>query len=373
MTVALASLLATAAPYAAEEGPEREDILGWVIVTAQKRSQQLQDVPMSVTALDSDALVNLGAEGFQDYARMVPGLSFESFGVTGLRGVHNIVIRGVSSTGGAATTYGYYIDETPVATVNPRLFDIERVEVLRGPQGTLYGASSMGGTIKIITQKPHSGAFAARTQLSVSDTKHGGTNYGFDGMLNVPLSERLALRVVGSYQQDEGYIDRISRLVPEQGAPVRKRVDDDRVSAIRAALRFTPGDTVTADLSVQHQKTEVDNLAAFDLNLQHDLTQARDVEERNEEEFTLANLTLDFDLGQVSLVSSSSYYEREAVENRELSGLIRQIFGALAHPTSLDTVTQDEERTQELRLSSNPGGRFNWLIGGYYKDRPDAG
>jgi outer membrane receptor protein involved in Fe transport len=369
--IGLALLPLTARP---QESPPDSKLIGEIAVTAQRRTQQLQEVPMSVSALSGETLVKMGALAFEDYARTVPGLNFESYGPTGLRGVHNIIIRGISSTGGIASTYGFYLDETPVATVDPALYDIERVEVLRGPQGTLYGASSMGGTIKVITAKPDARAFGASTQLTLSDTHEGGENYGVNAMLNVPLSEdRLAFRLVGTYHDYEGYIDRISRLVPPQNAPVTENVDDEEAWSARAALRFTPNERFTADLSVQLQDVRVDNLPAFDLNLDRDLTQARDVQELNDEEFSLYNLTLRYDFGSAELLSSTSYFEREAIENRELTELVRLVFGPLANPTSLDSLATDEEFTQELRLSSSGERRLGWLVGVYYKDRPKAG
>jgi outer membrane receptor protein involved in Fe transport len=370
--VACLALLSFAAR--AQQSPGDAKVLGTVVVTAQKRAQQLQDVPMSVSALSGETLSRMGAEAFEDYARTVPGVNFESYGPTGIRGVHNIIIRGISSTGGIANTYGFYLDETPVATVDPRLYDIERVEVLRGPQGTLYGASSMGGTIKVISAKPDASAFDASTQLTLSDTHEGGENYGVDAMFNVPLvGDRLALRVVGTYQEYEGYIDRISRLVPPQNAPVTENVDDESSWNARATLRFTPSDRFTIDLSANLQDVEVDNLPGYDLNLERDLTQARDVQEPNDEEFSLYNLTIRYDFGPAELVSSTSYFEREAIENRELTELVRLFFGPLTNPTSLDSLTRDEEITQEVRLSSTGDGRLGWLVGAYYKDRPKAG
>ncbi len=161
----------------------RQETLEEIVVTAARRSEPLQTVPLSITAIGQMELEERGAKDFQDFARSVPGVSFTGAG----HGQSRIVIRGINATGGAETV-GFYLDDTPVSAgtsdfvgyADPKLFDIARVEVLRGPQGTLYGSSSMGGTIRLISNKPNLKAFEARTLLELSSTREA-TTPGYEG------------------------------------------------------------------------------------------------------------------------------------------------------------------------------------------------
>ena len=201
------SALVLIAPYAAMAD---EVVPDEIVVTAQKRAQPLQDVPLSISALTAEQIEKRGFDGFTDYARSVPGLSFVDRG----SGRNKITLRGVS-TGvdqNHQSPVGIYIDETPVSFPNNepdlRLYDIERIEVLRGPQGTLYGAGSMGGTIRMITAKPKLDRIEASVSGSLSATRHGDESVALNGMINVPLAtDKVAMRTVFYYRNEGGFVD----------------------------------------------------------------------------------------------------------------------------------------------------------------------
>src|SRR5688572_21630998 len=203
--------LSASAASAQEQAPEVTG-LGEVIVTATKRAVRLQDVSESIAAFDSATLAMRGVQQIDDIVKYIPGMSIaqrEPGGTT-------IVFRGVASSGiqfGAVSSSALYLDEQPITqsgrNPDPRFIDIERVEALRGPQGTLYGASSQSGTLRVITAKPDPTGFDAWTEAQVSSVSEGDTGYDISAMLNLPLADRLALRLVGFAAEDAGYIDRV--------------------------------------------------------------------------------------------------------------------------------------------------------------------
>src|SRR5215469_4330557 len=184
-----------------EEGGGLEE----VVITAEKRESTVQATAISMSALSSEALQNQGISSIEDLAASVPGVSMRTAGP----GQTEYEMRGLTSAGGSTATVGFYLDDTPLSAsavalngrtvIDPDLFDLNNVEVLRGPQGTLYGAGSMGGTIKLVTNKPKLGAFEAATDASTSYTDSGGKlNGSFSGMMNIPLGDIAALRIVGT-------------------------------------------------------------------------------------------------------------------------------------------------------------------------------
>ncbi|HET7816762.1 MAG TPA: TonB-dependent receptor [Sphingomicrobium sp.] len=192
-----------------------------IIVTAQKRAENLQDVPIAITAITTKALEDLKVNDFRDYARLVPSLSYKSGGGGGSAdgpGTNNVYFRGVASGENAnhsasLPSVGTYLDEQPITTISGALdihiFDIARVEALAGPQGTLYGASSQAGTIRIITNKPDFSASYGQVNLELNKVAHGDFGYTGEGFVNVPLAGNMAARVVGWYRRDGGYIDNV--------------------------------------------------------------------------------------------------------------------------------------------------------------------
>src|ERR1700675_4769871 len=173
-----------------------------ITVTAERFNSTIQTTPISISALSGDQLTAAGLTRIEDIAHEIPGLSMRYAGP----GLTEYEARGLASNGGAAPTVGFYLDEIPLSppavsqsgkvVIDPNLYDIERVEVLRGPQGTLYGSGSMGGTIKVITNQPKLDLFEGSVQGTVSNTAGGAQNYGGNLMLNVPLNDKLAARIV---------------------------------------------------------------------------------------------------------------------------------------------------------------------------------
>ena len=185
-----------------------------IVVTAQRREQNLQDVPISIQALGEGRLENAQVTGFDDYQKLLPSVTSQSFGP----GQAQIYFRGVTSGGdglhiGPLPTSGLYIDEIPATTIagsiDFHVYDVARVEALAGPQGTLFGASSLSGTLRIITNKPDPSSFYGGADAEVNKFGKGDFGGSFEGFLNLPLSEKAALRVVGFYRKDGGYIDNI--------------------------------------------------------------------------------------------------------------------------------------------------------------------
>src|SRR3954468_10208944 len=232
-----------------------------IVITAQKREENLQDVPISVQALSTRRLEELNVSNFNDYTKLTPSVSFQ----TGTPGSANVYIRGVASGGdgnhsGSLPSVGVYLDEQPVTTIGGNLdiniYDIARIEVLRGPQGTLYGASSEAGTIRIITNKPDTSGLYGRVDGEVNTVDHGGVGGKLEGMINMPFSQDIALRVVGFYQKDAGFIDNVpgcrsfmpeptqtactatnGGIVVNNSAFVKKDYNDTELWGGRAALK----------------------------------------------------------------------------------------------------------------------------------------
>src|SRR3984957_9749200 len=245
-----AALLALAPPSWAQQAPSAnasnasagQNTLQEIVVTAEKRSETVQSTPMSVTAYSGAQLLAAGISDLSEVGYETPGVSERNSGP----GQTEYEMRGVASSGGQSPTVGFYLDDTPLSApeeallgkvvIDPTLYDLNRVEVLRGPQGTLYGSGSMGGTIKLVTNQPDPTAFAASAQTILSGTQDGGFNYGVNGMVNIPLNDRLALRIVGTETYDDGWID-------------RKVLDP---FPLPSNLGFTRGDVTSAPVVADH-------------------------------------------------------------------------------------------------------------------------
>lgn len=350
-----------------------------VIVTAEKRAQPLQDVPMSITAVTNAALQNLGASTLADIARAVPGLSVFSAGP----GQNIINIRGISSAGGSAPTVGFYIDDTPVPNgtgngydPDPVLFDLARVEVLEGPQGTLYGASSMGGTVRYITEQPDLQNFDATLKATGSFTEAGGLNNEYDGMINVPLSSTTAIRASATYRNNSGYIDReeidpTNILAAAPDSPVDKDVNTESTAATRIALEYKPLQSLTFTPSVMFQRMDLGAPFTFDdpPGSFNNPVQLRDTNEPIANEFTLLALPIEADVGRVHIVSDSSYYDSffQAVEDESKVGYyyFSPAPQTYVYPSPFWNDFHQKQFTEEARATATVGP-VRGLIGGYF-------
>ena len=347
-----------------------------VIVTATKRSVNIQKLPQSVYSLPGSTLEAIGAEGFEDFALQIPGLNVSNPGQVGQKSVN---IRGISSLGNGDSdfaTVGFYIDETPISDastlVDFALFDVDRVEVLRGPQGTLFGEGSLGGTIRILSNRPDPESFNAKAEATFSSIDKGGEAYRFMGMLNLPLAEdRVAARIVAGYIDNGGFVDNI-----RTGS---KDIDASEISYIRGTLGFEANENLSFLASVTLQNIDGRG-AAFDEVDTPDLTQERAIDGEYEDENLLASLIIDYDFGWANLTSATSYYDRESSRQLDLpptTFAIAAIFGipemlvpALFPSGTIEVdETSTETFTQEIRLVSSNDGPFEWLIGGFFRDR----
>jgi len=296
-----------------------------VIVTAQKRTENLQDVPVSIQALDSRTLGDLVITDFDSYAKYLPSLSYQTYGP----GQSQLYVRGVTNGGdglrvGSAPLVGVYLDEQPVTTIGNNLdvhiYDIERVEALAGPQGTLFGASSMAGTLRIITNKPKVGVFESGYDLGVTQVGSGATGGKLEGFVNIPLSDRTAIRLVGYTQSDPGYIDNVtpdpvqvyptSGVVRDNSALVSKNFNETKTTGARAALKIDLNDTWTASPSITWQQQNADGSFASEPAL-GDRKIARYVAEVNDDHWYQAALTVEGKLGNFDLIYSGGYLERD--------------------------------------------------------------
>ena len=354
-----------------------------ITVTATKRESGLQDISMSISAITGDTLERNGITDFTDIATSVPAVSFRSSGP----GRTKLNIRGISGATGVASTVSFYIDELPVQTissgsttsfaqaiVDPKMYDLERVEVLRGPQGTLYGSSSMGGTIRLITRQPEIGETDGSVAALVSSTEDGGTNFTLNGMFNAPLSDTAALRVVASYTDNDGYFDRVSSITGETFA---KDVNTEETVSVRAALRWEISDNAYLQPTVYTQTTEMDGKPNFDGPITENIQLAPfDAAEPFDDEFTMTSLTFGYDFEAMSLLAVYSQIDRE-IENLEDITDVGELFGvpnALPGPAFSDEFVDLDDETIEVRLTSNSDSDWQWLIGLYRKDAvSDAG
>jgi outer membrane receptor protein involved in Fe transport len=291
-----------------------------VIVTAEKRSEPLQKVPVAVTALTQQTLTDMGGSDLADFANVIPGLAFEN----DRAGENSTTIRGISEIGGIAPSVGIYMDEIPITAVsgeqvNLKSFDVNQIEVLRGPQGTLYGEGSEGGTIRIVTNKPDADAFSAAIRATGSDTDHGGFNDELDAMVNIPIvADTLAVRAVGLWSDYDGWTTN-----PDLGSNHYNR----NVSyTARLEARYTPDSKWTVDLSFIDQYSKSDGPSVSDLDYVYAVPTA---EPRNDR-FDIYSATVTGDLGFATLTSATGYFDRSSFSHNDFSseaGLASFIYG----------------------------------------------
>ncbi len=376
-----------------------------VVVTARKREENLRDVPVSIGVIEGAALDNLHVEDLEDITRILPGVSFAAHqnGPAG-QGQDNITIRGISSTVGNPTV-GIYVDEVPLVTLTgyegnaePRLVDIERVEVLRGPQGTLYGASSEGGTVRFVTPDPDSHAFSARVKQDVSYTKHGSVNYDTQGVVNIPvIADVFALRVSAEYGRDSGYIDNyaltgsLAAGTATAGALQRSGTNSDSNVAIRVKGLWNVSDALTLIPAVLYQRYAAGDTSTF-IPAVGTYQQFNQVPASDRDALIAPSLTVKAGLGFADLTSITSYVGRSV--NRITDGTYFNsaalsqyyldtagvapytthahdndyILGNLASP--VDFTDHFNTWTQELRLQSPADQqRVHWVAGVYVADQ----
>jgi iron complex outermembrane receptor protein len=377
-SAALAVAVGLAAGHASAEEAEAASSDEEILVTAQKRTQALIEVPQSVTVVGGATLEEQHADSFQDYLKLVPGLQLDQ----SRPGQGRLIVRGVN-TDGVASTIGIYMDETPFGSssglVNAAVlaadfdtFDLERIEVLRGPQGTFYGASSLSGVLKFVTVEPSTDGLAVRGRVGVEAT-HGGEMSGYGNLVvNLPLADIAAVRASGFYRSNGGFIDSVG----EGGSDVEENINDSKSYGGRASLLVTPSDAIDLRFTAVLQNIDADapSLVESDpdtLEMLHGgYTQAQFVPSFSDLRYRVYNATGDFDLGFGTLTSSTSY----ATQKQDLltdytfplAGLVEAITGA-PNEFFQSQSTDSEKFTQELRLAGE-STLVDWLVGLYYTE-----
>ena len=396
-----------AATAPAQPGANAPDQMGEIIVTAQKRDENIQHVPISLQALSATSLAQHQVQSFDDYAKQLPSVSFQSFGP----GQSQMYFRGITSGGdglpfGALPTSGVYLDEIPVTTIGSLLdvhiYDVSRVEALSGPQGTLYGASSLSGTLRIITNKPDPTIFSGAIDAEAGKFGKGDAGGTLEGYVNIPLNDRIALRTVGYYEHDGGYIDNTLQTRTYQrphpladGSIVdspytvsnaqfaKKNFNDVDTYGGRMALGIELNNdwTITPQLVAQHQKSNGSFLydpRAGDLDV-HDFAPDYDLDE-----WYQAALTVQGKIGDWDLLYSGGYMERkirtaadysyytvsyEALYPQTNTDYFKTASGQDINPTQYFSGAQDLTKlTNELRINS-PAGNPLRITAGLFEQR----
>jgi iron complex outermembrane recepter protein len=404
-TTALATpaLAQTAAdvPPATEQTNALPDDRDDIVVTAQKREENVQDVPISIQAIGTRKLDQLNISNFNQYTQLLPSVAFQ----TAQPGVTTVYMRGVASGGdgnhsGSLPSVGSYLDEQPVTTIGGTLdvhiYDVARIESLAGPQGTLYGASSQAGTIRIITNKPDTAGFYGRVDGELNTVRKGGMGGKVEGMINTPFSDRVALRVVGFYQRDAGYIDNVPgtrSFLPQPGGItvnndqfVKKNYNDTEIWGGRAALKVDLDDTWTVTPTVLYQDTRSHGSYGFDPQV-GDLQVQRFYPEYRRDRFIQGALTIEGQLGNWDVTYAGAYLDRKAAQSSDytdyseaydslyssVGGLAGYFYYQDAAGNTIDprqnVLSTDHFRklSQELRVASPQDQPFRVVAGAFYQ------
>jgi iron complex outermembrane receptor protein len=390
---ALAAFISLPSVAAAEQGTATSEE---IIVTATKRAASVQDVPFSVNAQTQQDIQRTGSGTLEELSRNVAGLAIQNLGP----GQSQVSIRGVSAgqvirdQPGVKEQVGIYLDESVISlslfTPDVDLYDLNRVETLRGPQGTLFGSGSVGGTIRYITNPANLDQFEGSVEGNINTIDDGGTGGHVKGMLNVPFADgTAALRIVGYHTEYAGFIDAL-----REGGGIDEDVNSGTRTGGRISLTVHPTDNITITPRVVYQKIDMDGFnreEVFNL-FANPFTTTRPavtfaerqqfllLNEEFKDEFVLADVTATIGFDGFDLTSVSSYIDRSILVSRDASALTGSVTvrplglccgfpeSAALLPSNLRDTTSLQQFTQEVRLSSNGGGRFQWLLGAFYAD-----
>jgi iron complex outermembrane receptor protein len=382
-----------------------------VIVTAQKRDQNLQDVPISMAVLGSSTLENLGVAGLEDFAALLPSLNYVSLGP----GSGNIYMRGISSGGesilGANPNVAVYMDEQPVTAVgaflSPHIYDIERIETLAGPQGTLFGANAQAGSIRIITKKPVVGEFSAGYDVEANSINDGDNGSLLEGFVNVPVGDNAAVRVVAWRKDEAGYIDNVAgshtfdyqyirdgldaggaAIANDKTITNEKFVEDDfneaTTTGFRANVLIDLNDNWTVTAGIMRQELESEGVWDHDPGDVGDLEVVRFNPDTNDDEWTQLSLVVEGQIGDMTLTYAGSDLDRESyqqadyslyADNRLSPGATSTYYscyvaatGVCGDPSILFTADNEYKReNHEIRLVSSQENKLRWIVGAFYE------
>ena len=385
-----ATAIASAVLVSANTIAQDDMMIEEVIVSAQKKSENLQNVPISVTTLSADELDSLNIKDFADYVLQLPAAS----AVQRRPGQGQIFMRGISDGGNVnqslqGPAVAIYLDESPVTMIGDNLdvhvYDIERVESLTGPQGTLYGAASQAGNLKIITKKPSS-EFDSGFNLSAESTRGGDGSTMVEGFVNIPLSQNAALRFVGFNDRDGGFIDSVNDSItyPLSGITrsnevfVEDNFNDAVKDGYRAALRVDLSENWKLDVNYMGQETSTNGVWDHNPDELGEYNVSRFYDDKTHDEWTRFSATVTGDLGFADLTFTTSSLERDFevlsdYSHYSIDGYVEgyytcyeYYFGPCVDPSiQFENDTHQEYDTTEVRLSSKEGEKFNWIIGAF--------
>jgi len=402
LTPIAAAVVAAMAPATAALAQDAA-ALDEITVTAQKRTQNLQDVPISVQVLGNEQIENLNIQGFEEYVHFMPTVSIYH----DRPGISQVYMRGISSGGdgnhsASMPSVGVYLDEQPITTINHvldmHLYDVARIESLSGPQGTFFGASSQSGTLRIITNKPQIGEYEAGVDLSVNQVEKGGTGYALEGFANIPVSDKAAIRLVGWHKETAGFIDNVAGVIDFPGpeghfsdnaALVEEDFNTVTISGMRALLKVDLNDNWTVTPGIIYQQQESSGVWQHDPEDLGDLNIQRHSPDTYDDDWYQASLTLDGNIGDLNLVYAGTYLDRDAERNEDYIGYASYLHnyyydyyqnnstGCYHHSTNSSYTTYEctnpsqfisrdeffKRSSHELRLQSSEDGAFRWTAG----------
>jgi iron complex outermembrane receptor protein len=382
---------------------ESGGVLEEIVVTAEKRNSTVQDTAISMTAISGDQLLREGTQTVEQLIGVVPGVSIRTSGP----GQTEYEMRGLGANGGSTATVGFYVDDTLIAAsaasqggrtvIDPDLFDLNHIEVLRGPQGTLYGAGSMGGTIKLVTNQPKLGAYEGAASVSASETASGGgTNGGGNLMLNFPIGDTAALRLVMTDKYISGWIDRkvIADFPFPSGfgtcnsafyhcargnlldATVTQTIPGsnlERFSSVRASLLVAPSDVLKITGTLMYQRLDADGYNAYQeppgASGGYSIYQPYDIQEPYYDSFKLASLTVKYNFDFAELTSATSYWKRESVQSQDSTEGVQNVFNLTTFiPNVFYEFDPSDQIGEELRMTSSNPGPLQWVAGLFVTD-----
>jgi len=380
-----------------------------IVITATKREENLQNVPIAVTVLGTKKLDQLNISNFEEYTKQLPSVSYQNFGAPGFTVVY---MRGIANGGdgnhsGSLPSVGSYLDEQPITTIGGTLdvhiYDIARIESLAGPQGTLYGASSEAGTIRIITNKPEIGVITGRIDGEINSVDHGGVGGKLEGMINIPISDRIAFRGVAFWQRDAGYIDNIfeeqTYHAPDPAEDVhfdnaqfvKKNFNDNNTYGGRAALKIDLDDNWTITPTFMYQKSVSHGVFFMDED-KPDLTTVRYQNEISKDRFWQAALTVEGKIANFFDVTyAGAYMDRprfSSTDYNDYTDAYDRYYQSLGYTGILDYENYTDNNgniinprqhingsdhfkkmSQEFRVATPADKPVRALVGAFYQDQ----
>jgi outer membrane receptor protein involved in Fe transport len=418
LAVSIALALGTPTAYVHAQAVVNDaPALADITVTARKRDESLQDVPVSVQALGTDALASLGVKSFEDYALLLPSVSFKSFGVPGSA---TVLMRGISDGGdgnasGSQPSVGMYLDEAPVTTISSNLdihiYDVARIEALAGPQGTLFGASAESGVLRVVTNKPTTDKFEGRVDVGYGRTQGGADSHSVEGFVNIPITDKAAIRLVGWSLKDGGWIDNVpgTRSYKLEGGYgynannfgrvatltnaglVGQNQNDSKNDGYRAALKVNLTDNWTATLGATGQNTTSDGVWESDpKNTGNNHSIQRFTTEQRKDDFTQTSWTLEGQMGNNHLTYSGSHLDRHVDYTSDYSKYGEDAYFVpyyacdysatgpnLKTQSATDCTSLYEyyvsrnhytRTSHEVRLQSTGQGGLQYVVGAFYQE-----